>query len=235
MRRRLRTPIHPPRGRRRYADDMKLGRQGLELSAIGLGCMGMSDSYGRGTTRIGHDAAPRYRAGMQFLRYGRIYGPFKNEQLLGGVIEGRRDRSSSPPNSASISPAGILPTPTAGHRISASRRCLAETAPDRLNRPFYQHRVDPKAPIEEVAGAVEELMRPARSATSACRKRGERSAGLMRTAGFGVQTEYSLWERNFDEDVIPLLRELGIGFVPSARSAAVSSRGRQACRGACGR
>jgi aryl-alcohol dehydrogenase-like predicted oxidoreductase len=198
----------------------KLGRQGLEVSAIGLGCMGMSQSYGPADET--ESIATLHRAielGCTFLDTAEVYGPHKNEELLGRALKGRRgevtiatkfgfriengkqmgtDRDSRPENIR--------------RAVEGSLRRLQTDHIDLL----YQHRVDPAVPMEYVAGTVAELV-----AEGKVRFFGLSEAGVanIRRAHAvhpvsALQSEYSLWERNLEADIIPLLRELGIGLVP---------------------
>ena len=142
----------------------KLGRQGLEVSAIGLGCMGMSQSYGPADEA--ESIATLHRAielGCTFFDTAEVYGPFTNEELLGRALEGPARRGDrSPPNSASASRAASRSASdaTAGPSTSARRsraRCT-RLQTDHIDL-LYQHRVDPAVPIEDVAGAVGDLVR----------------------------------------------------------------------------
>ncbi|MGH7629043.1 MAG: aldo/keto reductase [Gemmatimonadales bacterium] len=195
----------------------KLGRQGLEVSALGLGCMGMSQSYGVPDDR--ESIATLHRAielGVTFLDTAEAYGPFTNEELLGRALEGRRDQV-------------ILATKFGfrfdGHQLvgTDSRpghvREVTEASLRRLNTDridlLYQHRVDPAVPIEDVAGAMANLVREGKARFLGLSEAGEatiRRAHAVHPIS-ALQSEYSLWERNLERDVIPVLRELGIGLV----------------------
>ena len=198
----------------------KLGGQGLEVSAIGLGCMGMSQSYGPADE--GESIATLHRAielGCTFLDTAEVYGPFTNEELLGRALKGRRDE--------------VVIATKFGFRIEGGKQVGAErdSRPERIREAvegslsrlqtdhidlLYQHRIDPAVPIEEVAGAVGDLIRQGKARFFGLSEAGV--ANIRRAHAVcpisAVQSEYSLWERNLEADVIPVLRELGIGLVP---------------------
>lgn len=196
----------------------KLGAQGLEVSEIGLGCMGMTHAYG--TRNDEESVATIHRAielGCTFLDTAEIYGPFTNEELLGRALRGKRSQ--------------VVLATKFGFRIENGQRLGLDSQPEHIRKAvngslkrlgtdyidlLYQHRVDPAVPIEEVAGTVRDLI----------------SAGKVRFFGLSeagtdvicrahavcpvsaLQSEYSLWERNLEPEIIPLLRKLGIGLVP---------------------
>ena len=198
----------------------KLGRQGLEVSPIGLGCMGMSQAYGPADDK--ESIATIHRAielGCTFFDTAEIYGPLTNEALLGRALKGRRD--------------GVVIATKFGFRIESGNAIGRE----RTSRPehiqaavdgslrrlgveyidlLYQHRIDPTVPIEDVAGTVGDLVRQGKVRFFGLSEAG--AANIRRAhAVFPVsalQSEYSLWERNLEGEIIPLLRELGIGLVP---------------------
>ena len=196
--------------------------QGLEVSAIGLGCMGMSQSYGPnpgdrddmiGVIRYAVEAA-----GITFFDTAEVYGPYVNEELVGEALRPLRDRV------VIATKFGFDIDSDGRSRGTNSRpeqiRRVADASLQRLGTDFidlfYQHRVDPDVPIEEVAGAVGELV-----ATGKVRHFGlsEASARTIRRAHAAypvtaVQSEYSLWTRDPEPEVLPTCRELGIGFVP---------------------
>jgi aryl-alcohol dehydrogenase-like predicted oxidoreductase len=198
----------------------KLGGQGLEVSAIGLGCMGMSQSYGPADET--ESIATLHRAielGCTFLDTAEVYGPFANEELLGRALKGRRNE--------------VVIATKFGFRIEGGKQVGAErdSRPKRVREAvdgslrrlradhidlLYQHRVDPAVPIEEVAGAVSDLIRHGKVRFFGLSEAGV--ANIRRAHAVcpvsAVQSEYSLWERNLEADVIPALRELGIGLVP---------------------
>jgi aryl-alcohol dehydrogenase-like predicted oxidoreductase len=199
-------------------DKRELGGQGLRTSAIGLGCMGMSWAYGAPDDN--ESIATIHRAlelGCDFLDTAEVYGPYANEELLGRALKGRRDEA------VIATKFGFDISPTGERRGVNSRpahiREVVEAQLRRLDTDhidlLYQHRVDPDVPIEDVAGTVGELV-----AAGKVRYFGlsEASADTVRRAhaAFPVsalQSEYSLWERSLDEDIVPALRELGIGLV----------------------
>jgi aryl-alcohol dehydrogenase-like predicted oxidoreductase len=195
----------------------KLGRQGLEVSAIGLGCMGMSQSYGVPDDR--ESIATLHRAielGVTFLDTAEAYGPFSNEELLGRALQGRRDQV-------------VLATKFGfrfeGHQLvgTDSRpehiREVAEASLRRLDTDhidlLYQHRVDPAVPIEDVIGAMADLVREGKVRFLGLSEAGEatiRRAHAVHSIS-ALQSEYSLWERNLEGNILAVLRELGIGLV----------------------
>jgi aryl-alcohol dehydrogenase-like predicted oxidoreductase len=198
----------------------KLGSQGLEVSEIGLGCMGMSQSYGPADET--ESIATIHRAidlGCTFFDTAEVYGPHANELLLGRALAGKRDRvviatkfGFRIENGKQV---GTELDSRPEHIREAVEGSLQRLAIDTIDL-LYQHRVDPKVPIEEVAGAVGELV-----AQGKVRYFGLSEAGVanIRRAHAvhpvtALQSEYSLWERNLEADIIPLLRELNIGLVP---------------------
>jgi aryl-alcohol dehydrogenase-like predicted oxidoreductase len=199
----------------------KLGTQGLEVSALGLGCMGFTGAYGtppdeaQGLKVI----ARAVELGVTFFDTAEVYGPFTNEKLLGKAIRPVRDRVAIatkfgwnlPPEGGR--PRGVDSRP---ERI----RAVCDASLQRLGVEtidlFYQHRVDPKVPIEDVAGAVGDLVKAGK-----VRYFGLSEAGpdTLRRAHrthpvSALQSEYSLWTREPEKQVLPVCRELGIGFVP---------------------
>ncbi|MGH8320761.1 MAG: aldo/keto reductase [Gammaproteobacteria bacterium] len=198
----------------------KLGNQGLEVSAIGLGCMGMSQSYGHADEA--ESIATLHRAielGCTFLDTAEVYGPFANEELLGRALKGKREQ--------------VVLATKFGFRIENGKRVgngldsrpehiraavegsLRRLATDHIDL-LYQHRVDPAVPIEDVTGTVADLVKQGKVRYFGLSEAG--IANIRRAHAVhpvsAVQSEYSLWERNLEADIIPLLRELGIGLVP---------------------
>lgn len=196
----------------------KLGRQGLTVSAFGLGCMGMSQSYGVSDER--EAIATIHRAidlGLTFFDTAEAYGPYSNEELLGRGLKGRRDKAVIATKFGFCFEKGkIVGLDSRPEHI----RDVAEASLRRLDTDvidlFYQHRVDPAVPIEDVVGVLADLVREGK-----VRYIGLSEAGvdIIRRAHAvhpisALQSEYSLWERNLESSLIPLLRELGIGLVP---------------------
>jgi aryl-alcohol dehydrogenase-like predicted oxidoreductase len=196
----------------------KLGSAGLEVSALGLGCMGMSQSYGEADEA--ESIATIHRAielGVNFFDTAEVYGPFKNEELLGRALKGKR--------------AGVVIATKFGFRIEEGRIAGVDSRPTRVRQVceaslrrlgtdyidlFYQHRVDPAIPIEDVAGTLSDLVREGKVRFIGLSEAGEntiRRAHAVHPVS-ALQSEYSLWERNLEPRIIPLLRELGIGLVP---------------------
>jgi aryl-alcohol dehydrogenase-like predicted oxidoreductase len=194
---------------------------GLEVSRIGLGAMSMSGYY---NTREGSDAESIraiHRAldlGVTHLDTAEIYGPYINEELVGRAIKGRRDQVVLATKFGIVSHSGegpgVLDSSPANIRV-AVEGSLKRLGTDRIDL-FYQHRVDPKTPIEDTVGALADLV-----AEGKVRHIGlsEASPATIRRAHAvhpvaALQTEYSLWTRDPEAELLPLLRELGIGFVP---------------------
>ena len=196
----------------------KLGRSGLEVSALGFGCMGLTYGYGPATEKTAAIALLReaFDAGVTFFDTAEAYGPFANEELLGEALEPVRDqvviatkfgfRNGKPAEGVDSRPERIREV------ADASLRRLRT---DRIDL-FYQHRVDPNVPVEDVAGAVKELV-----AQGKVKHFGMSEAGVtsLRRAHAvqpvaALQSEYSLWWREPEAEVLPACEELGIGFVP---------------------
>ncbi|CAN5708557.1 aldo/keto reductase [soil metagenome] len=195
----------------------RLGGQGLEVSALGLGCMGMSQSYGVPDDR--ESVAVLHRAieiGVTFLDTAEAYGPFTNEELLGRALKGKRDQVVLATKFGfHIEGGQLVGTDSRPEHIrevaAASLRRLGTDHIDLL----YQHRVDPAVPIEDVVGAMAELVREGKVRFLGLSEAGEstiRRAHAVHPVS-ALQSEYSLWERNLESDIIPVLRELGIGLV----------------------
>ena len=197
----------------------KLGTQGLEVSAQGLGCMGMSWAYGAGDEQSG--LATIHRAlelGVTFLDTAEAYGPYVNEELVGRAIAGRRDQFEIATKFGFvINPDRPTDRGTDGSAENARRVCeasLKRLGVDYIDL-YYQHRVDPQVPIEETVGAMGDLVREGKVRYLGL---SEASAETIRRAHAtfpitAVQSEYSLWTRDPEDHVLGTLRELGIGLV----------------------
>ena len=197
-----------------------LGSSGLEVSALGLGCMGFSQSYGPAPHKP--EAIAFIRAavdhGVSFFDTAQSYGPFKNEELVGEALASVRDQ--------------VVLATKFGHHFGPKGKPLGQNSrPEYIRQMtesslkrlrvetidlYYQHRVDPEVPIEEVAGAVKDLIQEGKVRHFGL---SEAAAQTIRRAHAvqpvtAVQSEYSLWFRRPEEDVLPTLEELGIGFVP---------------------
>jgi aryl-alcohol dehydrogenase-like predicted oxidoreductase len=199
-------------------EQRKLGNQGLETSALGLGCMGMSEFYGEGDDAESIRVIQRaLELGVNFLDTADMYGPFTNEELVGRAIADRRDQvvlatkfgNVRGPNGERL---GVRGDPE--YVREACDASLGRLGVDHIDL-YYQHRVDPNTPIEGTVGAMKELV----------------DAGKVRYLGLSeaapdtirrahevhpisaLQTEYSLWSRDPEDQILPTVRELGIGFV----------------------
>jgi aryl-alcohol dehydrogenase-like predicted oxidoreductase len=196
----------------------KLGSQGLEVSEIGLGCMGMSQSYGPADEQ--ESIATLHRSielGSTFLDTAEVYGPWANEELLGRALKGRRDQVVLATKFGFKIDAGKMRGGTDSrpeHIREAVEGSLRRLATDRIDL-LYQHRVDPAVPIEDVAGAVSQLIEQGKVRYFGLSEAG--AANIRKAHAVhpvtALQSEYSLWERNLEPELIPLLRELGIGLV----------------------
>jgi aryl-alcohol dehydrogenase-like predicted oxidoreductase len=197
----------------------KLGNQGLEVSALGLGCMGMSEFYGSGDEQ--EAIATIHQAidlGVNFLDTADMYGPFTNEKLVGSAIKDRRDQVIIATKFGNVRSAegGWL-------GINGKPEYVRKSCDDSLQRLgvdvidlYYQHRVDITVPIEETVGAMAELVQQGKvrylglsEAATATIRRAQAIHPIS-----ALQTEYSLWSRDPEDEILPTLRELGIGFVP---------------------
>jgi aryl-alcohol dehydrogenase-like predicted oxidoreductase len=195
-----------------------LGKSGLEVSALGLGCMGLSYGYGNAIDR--KDAIQLIRSafesGISFFDSAEAYGPYENEELLGEALQPfRKDvviatkfgfNEGKPSLGTNSSPENI--------------RAVTEAALKRLRTDtidlLYQHRVDPNTPIEDVAGAVKDLIREGKVKHFGLSEAGVQTIRKAHSVQpvTALQSEYSLWWREPEEEILPVLEELGIGFVP---------------------
>ncbi len=201
----------------------KLGKSGLEVSAIGLGCMGMSFSYGppkdkREMTTLLRAAVER---GVTFFDTAEVYGPFTNEELVGEALATFRGKVAiATKNGFDLSGSDNRPGAAGLNSRPEHIRQAAEGSLKRLRVEtidlLYQHRVDPNVPIEDVAGAVKDLIRKGKVMHFGLSEAGVKTIRRAHAVQpvTALQSEYSLWTRTPEKEVIPTLEELGIGFVP---------------------
>ena len=196
----------------------RLGTQGLETSALGLGCMGMSEFYG--TADEGEAIATIHRAlelGVNFLDTADAYGPFKNERLVGRAIKDRRDEVVLATKFGSVRNEQGERLGIRGDReyvLAACNASLERLGTEHIDV-YYQHRVDPNTPIEETVGAMAELVGQGKVRYLGL---SEAAAETIRRAHAvhpisALQSEYSLWTRDVEDEILPAIRELGIGLV----------------------
>ena len=200
----------------------KLGKSGIEVSALGFGCMGLSYGYGQPIDKDQAISLIRSAVdlGVTFFDTAEVYGPFKNEELVGEALAPVRDQVVIATKFGwDIDPdtgerrAGLNSRPH--HIKAASDAMLKRLRTNRIDL-LYQHRVDPDVPIEDVAGAVKDLIQEGKVGHFGL---SEASAQTIRRAHAvqpvaAVQSEYSLWTRDPETEVLPTCEELGIGFVP---------------------
>ena len=200
-------------------DLRNLGSEGLVVSELGLGCMGMSEFYGTGDEE--ESIATIHRAielGITFLDTADMYGPFTNEKLVGTAIAGRRDEVVLATKFGNVrgedgSFRGVSGRPD--YVREACDASLSRLGVDHIDL-YYQHRVDPETPIEETVGAMKELVEAGKVRYLGLSEAGPetiRKAHAVHPIS-ALQSEYSLFTRGVEDEVLPTVRELGIGFVP---------------------
>src|SRR5271155_3506301 len=199
-----------------------LGKSNLSVSALGLGCMGLSFGYGPATEKSEAIKLIRtaFERGVTFFDTAEVYGPFTNEELVGEALAPFRDQV------VIATKFGFAPNPDDGGKWNkldsspAHIKQVADASLKRLNTDvidlFYQHRVDPNTPIEETAGAVKELIQAGKVRHFGLSEAGAKTIRRAHTVQpvTALQSEYSLWTRKPEEEVIPAIEELGIGLVP---------------------
>jgi aryl-alcohol dehydrogenase-like predicted oxidoreductase len=193
-----------------------LGSQGLVVSAEGLGCMGMSQSYGPADEQESLATIDRaIELGIDFFDTAEVYGPYKNEELLGRALRGKRDKVIIATKFGWKIEEGKMSGLDSKHIRQAVEGSLKRLNTDHIDL-LYQHRVDPEVPIEVVAGTMAELVREGKVRYLGLSEAGEQTIRRAHAVHpiTALQSEYSLWERNLEPSIIPLLRELGIGLVP---------------------
>ncbi len=195
-----------------------LGGEGLEVSAEGLGCMGMSEFYGA-TDQVEAKAVigRALDLGVDFLDTADMYGPFTNEQLVGEAIAGRRDEVVLATKFGNVRGPGGERLGVRGDPAYVKEACeasLRRLGAEQIDL-YYQHRVDPEVPIEETVGAMGDLVREGKvrylglsEAAPETIRRAHQTHPIS-----ALQTEYSLWSRDPEDEILPTVRELGIGFV----------------------
>lgn len=195
----------------------KLGKSNLEVSALGFGCMGLSSGYGPAVDKKDGIALIRgaFERGVMFFDTAEAYGPFKNEELVGEAVAPFREKVAI----ATKFGFDVRNFPALNSRPEHIRQ-VAEASLKRLNTDridlFYQHRVDPNVPIEDVAGTVKELIQEGKVKHFGLSEAGAQSIRRAHAVQpvTALQSEYSLWWREPETTVMPTLEELGVGFVP---------------------
>jgi aryl-alcohol dehydrogenase-like predicted oxidoreductase len=197
----------------------KLGNSNLEVSAIGLGCMGMTYAYGPAGDKQEMISLLRsaVECGITFFDTAEVYGPFTNEELVGEALAPFRERV------VIATKFGIKINPSGQQLVDSRPEHIKQSAEGSLKRLkvdaidlYYQHRVDPALPIEDVAGAVKDLIREGKVKRFGLSEPGVQTIRRAHAVQpvTAVQSEYSLWWRRPEEELLPMLEELGIGFVP---------------------
>ncbi|HZZ09665.1 MAG TPA: aldo/keto reductase [Paraburkholderia sp.] len=196
----------------------KLGNSGLEVSALGLGCMGLSFGYGPATEKSAAIKVIQtaFERGVTFFDTAECYGPFVNEELVGEAVAPFRDQIVIATKFGFQDGDSKKPQDSRPERIRAvAEASLKRLKTDRIDL-FYQHRVDPNVPLEDVAGAVKDLIAQGKVKHFGMSEAGaqaiRRAHAIQPVAA--LQSEYSLWWREPEDSVLPTLKELGIGFVP---------------------
>src|SRR6266540_4969643 len=206
----------PPRGA--SMEQRTLGSHGLRVSALGLGCMGMSQSYGPADEQ--ESVATIHRAielGVTFLDTADMYGPFTDERLVGKAIRGKRGRVVLATKFGNVRGEDGSFLGVSGKPDYVRKACdasLQRLGVDHIDL-YYQHRVDTEVPIEETVGAMADLVKAGKVRYLGL---SEAAPGTIRRANAvhpisALQTEYSLWSRDVEDEILPTIRELGIGFV----------------------
>ncbi|MGF6600883.1 aryl-alcohol dehydrogenase-like predicted oxidoreductase [Paraburkholderia sp. GAS448] len=196
----------------------KLGNGGLEVSAIGLGCMGLSFGYGPATEKTEGIKLIRaaFDQGVTFFDTAECYGPFANEELVGEAVAPFRDQIVIATKFGFQDGDAKNPLDSRPERIRAvAEASLKRLKTDRIDL-FYQHRVDPNVPLEDVAGTVKDLIAEGKVKHFGMSEAGAQSIRRAHAVQpvAALQSEYSMWWREPEETVLPVLKELGIGFVP---------------------
>ena len=196
----------------------KLGNGGLEVSAIGLGCMGLSFGYGPATEKTAGIKLIRaaFEQGVTFFDTAECYGPFANEELVGEAVAPFRDQIVIATKFGFQDGDAKNPLDSRPERIRAvAEASLKRLKTDRIDL-FYQHRVDPNVPLEDVAGTVKDLIAQGKVKHFGMSEAGAQSIRRAHAVQpvAALQSEYSMWWREPEETVLPVLKELGIGFVP---------------------
>src|SRR3954452_10204005 len=217
-----RPPGQDQRSRqRRSTEDMDkrtLGSDRLEVSAMGLGCMGISQSFGPSPDRATMVEFLRQAVehGVTFFDTAEVYGPYHNEEVVGEALEPRRDQvviATKFGFSLDDSDRKLDSRPP--HIRQAVEGSLRRLRTDHVDL-LYQHRVDPQVPIEDVVGTMADLVREGKARYLGLSEAGARTIRRAHAVHpiSALQSEYSLWERNLEGEILPVLRELGIGLVP---------------------